>query len=67
MTIELAKLSVESKEATKKFSDFHVVDANAEIDFGDVKVSFFRTTHSVPGSMGIVLDTDEGEIVYTGT
>jgi len=66
MTIELAKLSVESNEATKKFSDFHVVDANAEIDFGDVKVSFFRTTHSVPGSMGIVLDTDEGEIVYTG-
>lgn len=66
MTIELAKLSVESNETTKKFSDFHVVDANAEIDFGDVKVSFFRTTHSVPGSMGIVLDTDEGEIVYTG-
>ncbi len=66
MTIELAKLAVESVEGAKKFSDFHVVDANSEIDFGDIKVSFFRTTHSVPGSMGIVLGTDEGQIVYTG-
>ena len=29
-------------------------------------MSFFRTTHSIPESLGIVLKTAEGSIVYTG-
>lgn len=66
MTIELAKISCQSDPKAKNFDDFHVVDARTEIDFGDVTVSFFKTTHSIPESMGIVLDTDAGSIVYTG-
>lgn len=66
MTIELAKLNCQSDDNVKNFDDFHVVDANTEIDFGDVTVSFFKTTHSIPESMGIVLDTSAGSIVYTG-
>ncbi|MEG2644262.1 MAG: ribonuclease J, partial [Enterococcus sp.] len=29
-------------------------------------ISFFRTTHTIPDSVGISLKTDEGTIVYTG-
>lgn len=66
LTIELAKLFVKNNDAVKKFNDFHVIDENTEIDFGGTVVSFFRTTHSIPESLGIVLKTSEGNIVYTG-
>ena len=66
MTIALAKLNVEKDAKLKQFTDFHIVNEKMEIDFGDVTVSFFRTTHSIPESLGIVLKTSEGQIVYTG-
>lgn len=66
LTIELAKLVVKGHEATKKFNQFHVVDSHTEIDFKDAVVSFFKTTHSIPESLGIVLGTPKGQIVYTG-
>ncbi|PIO86120.1 ribonuclease J [Pediococcus damnosus] len=66
MTIALAKLNVEKDPKLKQFSDFHIVNEKMEIDFGDVTVGFFKTTHSIPESLGIVLKTEEGQIVYTG-
>ncbi|WP_461239629.1 ribonuclease J [Paucilactobacillus sp. N302-9] len=66
MTIALAKLNVEANDQVKKFNDFHVVDEKTEIDFGDITVSFFQTTHTIPETLGIVLQTADGNIVYTG-
>lgn len=66
MTVALAKISVANEPKVKNYDDFHVIDEKTEIDFGDVVVSFFATTHSIPESLGIVLKTDEGRIVYTG-
>ena len=66
MTIALAKLAVKKHKKVKKFNDFHVVDAGTAIDFNDVTVSFFQTTHTIPETLGIVLETAEGNIVYTG-
>jgi len=66
LTIELAKLFVKGNDTVKKFNDFHVIDEDSEIDFGGTVVSFFRTTHSIPESLGVVLKTAEGSIVYTG-
>ncbi len=65
LTIELAKLFVKNN-GPKKFNNFHVVDAETEIDFQDATISFFKTTHSIPESLGIVVGTKEGNIVYTG-
>lgn len=66
MTIALAKIDVAAQPKIKDYDDFHVVDEKTEIDFGDVVVSFFATTHSIPESLGVDLKTDEGQIVYTG-
>jgi len=66
LTIELAKLFVKGNDTVKKFNDFHVIDEDTEIDFGGTVVSFFRTTHSIPESLGVVLKTPKGSIVYTG-
>lgn len=66
LTIELAKLYTTDYPASKKFNDFHVIDEFTEIDFSNSTVSFFRTTHTIPDSVGIVLSSKEGSIVYTG-
>jgi len=66
MTIELAKISVNESSEASEFDDFHVVSDRSEIDFEDVRITFFRTTHSIPGSLGIAVHTEAGAIVYTG-
>lgn len=66
LTVALAKINTESDPLTKKFHDFHVIDEKTAIDFDRATVSFFKTTHSIPGSYGIVIKTSLGEIVYTG-
>ena len=66
MTIALAKLAVKGHKEVKKFNDFHVVDAATTIDFNDVTASFFQTTHTIPETLGVVIETSDGNIVYTG-
>ncbi|CAM3214178.1 ribonuclease J [Vagococcus fessus] len=66
LTIALAKIYVDEYPGSKKFSDFHEIDEFTEIDFEGGTVSFFRTTHTIPDSVGISLKTKEGNIVYTG-
>lgn len=66
LTIELAKLFVNQSNLKPSFDDFHVIDEKTEIDFNGRLIKFFRTTHTIPDSMGIVVETEEGSIVYTG-
>ncbi|MGQ7382855.1 ribonuclease J1 [Streptococcus suis] len=44
----------------------HKINHNTELTFKHLKVSFFRTTHSIPEPLGIVVDTPQGKIVCTG-
>ncbi|MBZ1501965.1 ribonuclease J [Leuconostoc mesenteroides] len=66
LTIELAKLAIKDQTALKDYNDYHIINEKSEIDFGNVKVSFFNTTHSIPESLGIVIGTEYGQVVYTG-
>ncbi|HEM6082289.1 TPA: ribonuclease J [Streptococcus suis] len=44
----------------------HEINHKTELTFKHLKVSFFRTTHSIPEPLGIVIDTPQGKIVCTG-
>lgn len=66
LTIELAKLAVKETGLSPKFDGFHVINEKTAIEFENVVVKFFRTTHSIPDSVGICIQTTEGSVVYTG-
>lgn len=44
----------------------HQIDDDSVIKFRKTSVSFFRTTHSIPDTRGIVVKTPPGNIVFTG-
>jgi len=54
-------------EAELKLEDYtlNVIDQSSIIKFGNVRVSFFNTTHSIPESVGVAIQTTKGSIVYT--
>ncbi len=50
----------------KKRPKFHEVHADSKIKIAKTPVSFFQTNHSIPDSLGIVIHTSQGPILYTG-
>ncbi|GGF12223.1 ribonuclease J1 [Halobacillus andaensis] len=44
----------------------HTIQEDDVIKFRKTSVSFFRTTHSIPDSYGIVVKTPPGNVVHTG-
>lgn len=64
-TMEIIKDSLREANLDLTEFDFRTVNTNTLINFGNVRVSFFQTTHSVPESVGIAIHTLEGVIVYT--
>ncbi|GAE29305.1 ribonuclease J [Halalkalibacter hemicellulosilyticus] len=44
----------------------NLVDHNSILTIGSTAVSFFRTNHSIPDSVGICVETTQGSIVHTG-
>jgi ribonuclease J len=65
LTLALAKEKMNEQEFSGKV-DFREITAETELDFGVVSVSFFKTNHSIPDSVGISIHTSEGAIVHTG-
>ncbi|MEO2077279.1 MAG: ribonuclease J [Bacillus sp. (in: firmicutes)] len=42
------------------------VNSDSKLEFGQVQVSFFKVSHSIPDCLGIVFHTPEGNVVHTG-
>ncbi len=43
-----------------------LINGDSEVKLGSMTATFFRTNHSIPDSVGICLETPEGNIVHTG-
>ncbi|MFC3882517.1 ribonuclease J [Bacillus songklensis] len=65
LTIALVKERLDEYRVTKNHL-LRVIDPDEVISFDGVDVSFFRTNHSIPDSIGICIHTSEGAIVHTG-
>ncbi len=46
--------------------DLKVVETEDTIRFKNANIRFFKVTHTIPDSMGIMIDTPEGTIIHTG-
>lgn len=63
-TISIVECALQ--EAGLDYTGYRLYRINDEkvLSFGNIKVSFFNTTHSIPESMGIAINTEDGAIVY---
>lgn len=49
-----------------KTLDIREVEKDDKIKIGELTVKFFAVTHTIPDSMGIIIETPYGSIVHTG-
>lgn len=59
-------ISVKLEDRNIRYDNLFVYNEDSKLQFGDIKVEFFRTTHSIPDSHGIAITTPDGTIVTTG-
>lgn len=54
------------KEHHLNQTELHEINSDSHLELGSLKLSFFRTNHSIPDCLGVVIDTPEGRVVHTG-
>ncbi len=64
-TMEVVKDSLKEKNFDLNTLTLNTIDRNTIIRSGNVKITFFSTTHSIPESVGVAIHTIDGVIVYT--
>ncbi len=65
----LASALIRNRMEENRLSDrLNLIEYNEDtkIHLPDFDISFFRVTHSIPDSFGVVVDTSEGRIISTG-
>jgi ribonuclease J len=46
--------------------NINVIDRSERVKIGNLFVRFFASTHTIPDSMGVIIETPYGNIVFTG-
>ena len=62
----LALVREELKPSLNKDESFVEVKDSSEIKYGNIKIRFYEVAHNIPGSLGIIINTPDGNIIYTG-
>jgi ribonuclease J len=64
-TLGLIELKLKEHKLLRE-TELKEINSDSSLNFGQVDVSFFRTNHSIPDCLGIVINTPEGNVVHTG-
>ncbi|MDN3020229.1 ribonuclease J [Paenibacillus sp. BSR1-1] len=64
-TLGLIELKVD-EHRLKRDTKLIPIDSESKLELGEIEVSFFRVSHSIPDCLGIVFHTPEGNVVHTG-
>jgi ribonuclease J len=65
LTIGLAKRQLQEGRVLQQ-AQLHIMQDQESVQLGPFKVSLFPVAHSIPGSVGLVIDTPVGAVVHTG-
>ncbi len=66
LTLGLLKAKLEEYEQLPPVK-FHKIKAGQKLTLSDnFRLEFFRTNHSIPDTVGVILNTPAGVVVYTG-
>ena len=59
-------IAVKLQDRNIRYDNLFVYTENTRLKFKEIEVEFFRTTHSIPDSHGISINTPNGTVVMTG-
>ncbi len=59
-------IAMKLQDRNIRYDNLIVYDENTIVKYNYLSLKFFRTTHSIPDSHGIVIDSPNGRIVTTG-
>lgn len=65
LTIGLIEIKLKEHGLLRE-TELILIDANSNIKFEDIRLTFFKTNHSIPDCLGIAFHTPEGIVVHTG-
>ncbi len=65
LTVGMVKRQLEEAHLLQQAS-FQVVQNTDSFQMGPFKISLFPVAHSIPGAVGLVIDTPVGAVVHTG-
>jgi ribonuclease J len=65
LTLGMVKRQLEEARVLAQ-AQFHVVGDKDTFQLGPFEISLFPVAHSIPGSVGVVIDTPVGAVVHTG-
>jgi ribonuclease J len=65
LTLGLIQLRLK-EHGLLRSTELVLVTADSDLEFGKVRLTFFKTSHSIPDCLGVVFHTPEGVVVHTG-
>lgn len=65
LTIGMVELKLEEM-GVREYANLQVIDDRSSFSLGPFRISPFAVAHSIPASLGLVIDTPLGAVVHTG-